>query len=397
MLNEIQKQLLSNLFKTYILDKLEESTAYNTLCALTNDSIFNQHKKTFERLHILENIEYFRNILQHPYPQNVAVSQEDVPSDSVVKYRDFKGNFIIEPKGILGLTSLNDDTVTEPVTRRDVFNFIHSIIEKEALQRMPQEDIIDLDNETPAVAEVVGESPLHAPNVLLSSIPPTFEGLSPETQQYWLSLVALLKSEKLFADYNEVKNIWSSFKEDVQQKVVIEMQSMVAECLILYDVLINILLKFGIARTRKNFNASDFSDFIYTLNQEQNSHAQANLLCISYFSRAFVYFKDQNFEEAIQDYTKTAALTEDSVVYNNRGMCYYNLKKINEAIKDFTIAIKMKPDYAMPYFNRSLCYEEMNQIWEAQQDAKKAYLLQTSNTDYQARYKTLRNLIESLL
>jgi len=443
MLNELQRQILTNFFNSYILFKLsdlDETTAYHALCSITNDSIYYQHKYLFQRIGILEGIDYFRTILSHPFPQNVSVSQEDVPSDSVVKYRNFNGEVVIEPKGILGLSSLNDDSVKEPVMRRDVIQFVNQVVEKEREARVPTEQVFDLDSGMPAasataVVEMIVEdgddnvvdgnsgddsgdnkdnhnskqqmtseeteeriaSPEMMNIELRSNSAPNFEQLSTETQQYWASLVKLLNSDHLFRDYNEVKNVWNAMKDDQQQKVLIELQSMIGECLILYDTLINLLLKFAIARTSKTFNASDFSEYIQRLNQEQSSNAQTNLLCLSYFSRALSYCINKDYEESIQDYTKAIALHEAAIVYNNRGMSYYCLKKFTEAMKDLNVAIKMKPDYAMAYYNRSLCYEATDRIFEAQQDAKKAYVLQTNNTDFQARYKTLRNLIEGML
>lgn len=440
--------------------------------------------------------------------------------DVMVKYYDMRGNVVCEPRGILGLSSLNgmdddkngdkngdenDDKIDENnstksdeddrrVTRDDVIRYVIDLVESERGKRHSDEQVHDLDSGISTTLSQLSSSlssflaslndvkigekgegeideiknddkndengeneksndgdraVLLTSVELRSSVPPQWAHLSLETQQYWNSVVQLLSSsdssplspsspslssssassslvshkndDALFSQYNQVRKLWSTFKAEQQQIVVSELQSMVGECLLLYSTLINLLLKFAILRTTSsrqmiNGNSSsssssssipssgsasslvvEFGELIQQLNQEPNSTAQNNLLCLSYFSRAIAHCVNQQYEESIQDYTKAIALNESSVVYNNRGMSYYSLKKMGEAMRDFNVAIKMKSDYAMPYYNRSLVHEAQDRIFEAQQDAKRAYLLHSSNKDFQSRYKTLRNIIESML
>jgi tetratricopeptide (TPR) repeat protein len=407
MLNEIQQLVLQNLFKSYILSKISSSssqfdklTCINILLSITNDTVFLQNYKIFERYSILENVQYFRDVFAHSCPQNVATSfvPDTLESKSnLVKYKDpINGNIVTEQKGILGLTSLNDITA-EPVTKEDVINYLQNVIEEELASRGYQQgssDVVDLDMHevTNAVSEISFSS-------IRSQEPPEWLELSNEARSYWKSLTILLETEQLFSTYNDVKAVWTTFNSETQQRVVSELQSMTAECLVLYDTSINLLLKFGIARTQKTFNVTDYTNYIQQLLESvEQSRRQTNLLSIFYFSRGFSYSIQQNFEEAISDYSKTLALTDDFLVaYNNRGLAYSELKKIDRALADFTSAIELRSDYAIAYFNRAIVYEQINKPWDALLDVKRAYQLQSTNHEFYAKYKKLRAIIESML
>jgi tetratricopeptide (TPR) repeat protein len=64
------------------------------------------------------------------------------------------------------------------------------------------------------------------------------------------------------------------------------------------------------------------------------------------------YFEKEDFEEALNEFTKSIQLEQHSFHYNNRGLAYYHIGKLEDAKKDYDDAIVKNPDDPFFYFNR---------------------------------------------
>jgi tetratricopeptide (TPR) repeat protein len=68
------------------------------------------------------------------------------------------------------------------------------------------------------------------------------------------------------------------------------------------------------------------------------------------------YFEKEDFEEALNEFTKAIALEPHPFHLNNRGLAYYHIGQYDSAKRDYDEAIKKNPDDAMVFFNRGNVY-----------------------------------------
>ena len=68
------------------------------------------------------------------------------------------------------------------------------------------------------------------------------------------------------------------------------------------------------------------------------------------------FFEKEDFEEALNEFTKAIQIEQHSFHYNNRGLAYYHINKLEEAKKDYDEAIGRNPDDPFFYFNRGNVY-----------------------------------------
>ena len=101
--------------------------------------------------------------------------------------------------------------------------------------------------------------------------------------------------------------------------------------------------------------------------------------------RANTYFKNNNYDQAIQEYTKLLEFDPEnknfmSIILTNRALCYKKQGKNMEALKDADQAIHYNPHYSTAYIRRALIYEEFKMFDDAKSDLSKAKELDPNNT-----------------
>ena len=83
--------------------------------------------------------------------------------------------------------------------------------------------------------------------------------------------------------------------------------------------------------------------------------------------------KEQEYEKAIEDYTKAIELKPDlAIAYNNRGNAYKGKGEFDVAIQDFNKAIELNPQFTIAYNNRGNAYRDKGEFDVAIQDFNKA-------------------------
>jgi len=101
--------------------------------------------------------------------------------------------------------------------------------------------------------------------------------------------------------------------------------------------------------------------------------------------RANTYFKSNNYEQAINEYTRLLDFDPEnknfmSIILTNRALCYKKQGKNMEALKDVDKAIEYNPNYSTAYIRRALIYEEFKMFDDAKSDLSKAKELDPNNT-----------------
>ena len=104
------------------------------------------------------------------------------------------------------------------------------------------------------------------------------------------------------------------------------------------------------------------------------------------FLRALVFYYQQQYESAIEDYNRAVEFNPFSAeAYFNRGNAYTYLGVYDLAIEDYNRAIKLNPRSAEVYFNnnRGVAYKSLGQYWQALSDFQRAIELNPYNVKAQ--------------
>jgi tetratricopeptide (TPR) repeat protein len=81
-------------------------------------------------------------------------------------------------------------------------------------------------------------------------------------------------------------------------------------------------------------------------------------LAIVYYNRGNAYYAQQDYPQAVADYSAAIRLNPQYMnPYNNRGNAYRALRDYPRAIADLSQAIRLNPQFGDAYFNRALAYE----------------------------------------
>jgi tetratricopeptide (TPR) repeat protein len=79
-----------------------------------------------------------------------------------------------------------------------------------------------------------------------------------------------------------------------------------------------------------------------------------------YFSQAQSYYDQNQFQQAIDDYTKAIQENPNNyMAYINRGIVLFELNRYDEALKDFKKAQIINPKNAYAYYNSAIVYTKM--------------------------------------
>jgi regulator of sirC expression with transglutaminase-like and TPR domain len=100
------------------------------------------------------------------------------------------------------------------------------------------------------------------------------------------------------------------------------------------------------------------------------------------YNRAWLYASRNNFEKAVNDYTKAIQIDKGQAdIYFNRGLLYVKMKKYDLAVKDFDAAIKLKPRDADAYCNRGGVNNQLGKTDLAIRDYTEALKIRPKDAD----------------
>jgi tetratricopeptide (TPR) repeat protein len=96
-------------------------------------------------------------------------------------------------------------------------------------------------------------------------------------------------------------------------------------------------------------------------------------LVASYFNRAQIYFRNEDYDRAIADFSAYIRLNPVSVAaFNERGLSYAKKGEYDRAIADYTEAIRLDRVSVLPYINRGSAYEKKGELEKALSDFRTA-------------------------
>ncbi|MBR2519419.1 MAG: tetratricopeptide repeat protein [Selenomonadaceae bacterium] len=139
-----------------------------------------------------------------------------------------------------------------------------------------------------------------------------------------------------------------------------------------------------IVETLDDYDSTDYVNYIHSLyyvieDYERAIEDYTKLIKLYpndsrfYNCRASFYEEMKNYDAAIRDFDKAIQLDPNSAwAYKNRGNAYCNLKQYERAIQDFDKAIQLCTNYAAAYNNRGNAYKALGDETKAQADFAKA-------------------------
>ncbi|MDD5493929.1 MAG: tetratricopeptide repeat protein [Dehalococcoidia bacterium] len=92
----------------------------------------------------------------------------------------------------------------------------------------------------------------------------------------------------------------------------------------------------------------------------------------SYEQLGIVFSSSEQYDKAIENYSRAIELQPKATTYFSRGVTYYFNKQDDEAVKDFTTCIEMDPKFAAPYYSRGAIYSIKGENTKALADLNKA-------------------------
>uniref|UniRef100_A0A5B6ZTR7 Putative RNA polymerase II-associated protein 3 isoform X1 n=1 Tax=Davidia involucrata TaxID=16924 RepID=A0A5B6ZTR7_DAVIN len=106
------------------------------------------------------------------------------------------------------------------------------------------------------------------------------------------------------------------------------------------------------------------------------------------------YFKQKKFNEAIDCYSRSIALSPTAVAYANRAMAYLKIKRFQEAEDDCTEALNLDDRYIKAYSRRATARKELGKLKESIEDAEFALRLEPQNQEIKKQHAEAKSLYE---
>ncbi|CAH8561701.1 unnamed protein product [Dicrocoelium dendriticum] len=94
------------------------------------------------------------------------------------------------------------------------------------------------------------------------------------------------------------------------------------------------------------------------------------------------FFKDGDYDKAIEKYTEALAVKESAVYFSNRSLAYLRTECFGYALEDASKAIALDNSYIKGYYRRAMVYMALEKFKEALQDLETVRLSIVCDTLY---------------
>ena len=115
-------------------------------------------------------------------------------------------------------------------------------------------------------------------------------------------------------------------------------------------------------------------------------HKYSDELSAVYQQRGYAAASNQQFQDAINDYSEALKLTSQDVrIYEQRAAVEMKIQDYDKALADYSEVIKLKPNEARYYNYRAYIYELKNDSKNALADTEKVLKMDPNNQEAKAR------------
>ena len=113
-----------------------------------------------------------------------------------------------------------------------------------------------------------------------------------------------------------------------------------------------------------------------------------------YQQRGYAAATNQQFQDAINDYSEAAKLTPQNVrVYEQRAAVEMKIQDYDKALADYSEIIKLKPNEVRYYNYRAYIYEIKNDVQNALAETERALKLDPNNQEAKARKQRIEQKV----
>ncbi|KAL9233469.1 hypothetical protein vseg_008466 [Gypsophila vaccaria] len=109
------------------------------------------------------------------------------------------------------------------------------------------------------------------------------------------------------------------------------------------------------------------------------------------------YYKQKKFNEAIDCYCRSIALSPTAVAYANRAMAYLKIKRFQEAEEDCTEALNLDDRYIKAYSRRATARKELGKLRDSLEDVEFALRLEPKDEDLKKQRAEVKSLLEKAI
>ncbi|XP_074311298.1 uncharacterized protein LOC141647140 isoform X2 [Silene latifolia] len=109
------------------------------------------------------------------------------------------------------------------------------------------------------------------------------------------------------------------------------------------------------------------------------------------------YYKQKKFNDAIDCYSRSIALSPTAVAYANRAMAYLKIKRFQEAEDDCTEALNLDDRYIKAYSRRATARKELRKLRDSLEDVEFALRLEPQNEDLKKQRAEVKSLLEKAI
>ncbi|XP_010674646.2 uncharacterized protein LOC104890758 isoform X1 [Beta vulgaris subsp. vulgaris] len=109
------------------------------------------------------------------------------------------------------------------------------------------------------------------------------------------------------------------------------------------------------------------------------------------------YFKQKKFNEAIDCYSRSIALSPTAVAYANRAMAYLKKRRFQEAENDCTEALNLDDRYIKAYSRRATARKELRKLRDALEDVEFALRLEPQTEELKKQRTEVKSLLEKAI
>ncbi|KAI3839867.1 hypothetical protein MKW98_010172 [Papaver atlanticum] len=104
------------------------------------------------------------------------------------------------------------------------------------------------------------------------------------------------------------------------------------------------------------------------------------------------YFKQKKFEQAIDCYSRSIALSPTAVAFANRAMANLKIKRYEEAENDCTEALNLDDRYIKAYSRRATARKELGKLESSLEDTESALRLEPNNQEVKKQNAEVKDL-----
>ena len=113
-------------------------------------------------------------------------------------------------------------------------------------------------------------------------------------------------------------------------------------------------------------------------------------LAIAYQGRGYAFAKNQQFQDAIQDYTEALKLkSNDPRIYEQRAAVEMKMYDYDKAVADYSELINLKPNEVRYLNYRAYVYEVRDDLKNSMADTENVLKLDSNNQEAKARKQRL--------